>query len=164
MSGVRAKARPVTQGAAGSRASLTAKKRKKKAKKKSRLRVNSPVALAVVAVVLAALWLLYPAYQIRVEQDKQLSEVRREYAQLRSENVRLRKRIEQIKSPEYIERYAREKLGLVKPGENAYVVLPPSRAATPTATPERSNSPTRSAETTGTWERVKTFFAGLFGR
>lgn len=148
---------------------MTKKKPKRKGRSKGKgaaraIPVNYQVVVGVTAVVLAALWLLYPTYQVRVRQQKQLESVQRQYARLRGENRSLKTRIKQIKSPEYVERYAREKLGLVKPGENAYVVLPPSESKPASKTPVRAVEPTESAETTGTWDGVKAFFARLFGR
>jgi len=137
---------------------------RKNAKSKRRIRVNYPLVGGAAAVALAAVWLFYPTYQVRLEQERQLAAVKREYARMRAENDTLRFRIKQIQSPEYVERYAREKLGLIKPGENAYVVLPPSRSRSATKTPTRVARPVVSTEPTSAWESVKAFFGGLFGR
>ncbi len=145
-------------------------KRKKKPVKgaagrlRESVRAHYPLLVGVVAVILAAVWLFYPIYQVRMNQEQQLASVRREYARVRAENRSLRKRIAEIKSPEYIERYAREKLGLIKPGETAYVVLPPNRSVSPSQTPTRSIEPTRSVEATGTWDRIRAFFSELLTR
>jgi cell division protein FtsB len=44
---------------------------------------------------------------------------------LRSHNERMRERVAYLDTPEGIEEIAREKLGLVRPGELAYAVVPP---------------------------------------
>lgn len=140
------------------------RKAKKKSKSKSRLRVNYALVVGLAAVALAVVWLFYPTYQVRLEQEKQIAAIKRQYAELKEQNEALRQQIREIKRPEYIERYAREKMGLVKPGEKAYVVLPPSRSTPATRTAVRAAEATRSAESSGTWERVKAFFAALVSR
>ncbi len=49
-----------------------------------------------------------------------------EVAKLEAENERLRQRRAELKDPKALEREAR-KLGMVKPGERAFVVEPPTR-------------------------------------
>lgn len=139
---------------------------KKGSPKKGRapMRVNYPLAIGAAAVLLAAFWLFYPVYQTRTKQQEQLAASRREYARLRTENRVLRERIAQIKKPEYIERYAREKLGLIKPGETAYVVLPPNPPRPTSKTATRTVEPTRSVEPTSTWGRISAFFSRLLAR
>jgi len=47
---------------------------------------------------------------------------------LQKKNVELRKQVEQLNSEAYIEREAREKLGLVKPGEKIILEARPGAA------------------------------------
>ena len=54
---------------------------------------------------------------------------------LDSENAKLAARVKALKSDDEIERLAREQYNLVKPGEEAYALLPgPSAATSPKAT------------------------------
>lgn len=55
----------------------------------------------------------------------ELDGVNEEVVLLESQNERLRKRVDLLKTEAGIEEVAREKLGLVKPGELAYAVVPP---------------------------------------
>jgi cell division protein FtsB len=48
-----------------------------------------------------------------------------ELDRLDAENARLERRIDRLLTPAEVERIAREQYGLVRPGEEAYAVLPP---------------------------------------
>lgn len=65
--------------------------------------------------------------------DRQIAELERTRSSLVEENGRLREQIRLLQQPAYIERVAREQLGLVRPGEIAVVLLP---RPTPDPTPE----------------------------
>ncbi len=65
----------------------------------------------------------------------QRSQVRNTIAQVRaveSSNQTLQKKIDSMNSPSQIEQIARSHYGLIKPGEKAYVVLPPKDSTTTT--------------------------------
>jgi cell division protein FtsB len=56
---------------------------------------------------------------------------------LTKENSKLASRVKALQSDDEIERLAREQYNLVKPGEEAYALLPgPSAATTPTTLPD----------------------------
>jgi cell division protein DivIC len=63
-------------------------------------------------------------YQVRQAQN-QVSKVEEELNQLRLENKTLMQQAENMKDPFYLEKMAREKLGLAKKGEIIYKILPP---------------------------------------
>ena len=50
----------------------------------------------------------------------------REVQRLQRENAQLREEIRRLHTPQYIERLAREQLGLVKPGEIPIIVVRPT--------------------------------------
>jgi cell division protein FtsB len=50
---------------------------------------------------------------------------------LSSENAKLAQRIQQLQTDAEIERLARQEYGLVKPGEQAYAILPPRQTTAP---------------------------------
>ncbi len=54
---------------------------------------------------------------------KNLAELEREIERYRTMNVALEHQVEILRSPDYIEKIARDKLGLVKPGEIRYMVV-----------------------------------------
>ncbi|MGY6501036.1 MAG: FtsB family cell division protein [Acidimicrobiales bacterium] len=90
-------------------------------------------ALAVVAVLGALSLSVFPARTWLGQQDT-ISATRAELAELDAQVEALRARSEALDSPEEIERLAREQYHMVRPGEEAYGVLPaplPSLDVTP---------------------------------
>lgn len=91
-----------------------------------------------------------------VESNRQVSEAEAQLADLEAENADLAADVEALQTDAEIEKLAREKLGYVRPGETAYVVLDPP------GTPEDSSS--TAPETTPeekTWvDRVWEFISG----
>jgi cell division protein FtsB len=59
-----------------------------------------------------------------LEQRRDTTEAEQRLAVLRDQNQAYEDRIERLESPEEIERLAREQYNLVRPGEEAYAVLP----------------------------------------
>lgn len=72
------------------------------------------------------------AYRVYVL-DRQIADLERTRSSLVEENRRLREQIRLLQQPSYIERVAREQLGLVRPGEIAVVLVP---KPTPDPTPK----------------------------
>lgn len=87
------------------------------------------VALLVVGV--AVLTNVLPYRQI-IDQQRQVEAAAAELESLQDENELLTARRDALQTPVEIERLAREKLGYVRPGEVAYVVLDPPSAPTTT--------------------------------
>jgi cell division protein FtsL len=65
---------------------------------------------------------------------RQLAELEHQRDLLLAENRRLREEIRRLHDPAYVERLAREELGLVRPGEIAVVLVP---EPTPSPQPRR---------------------------
>lgn len=108
----------------------------------------------VVAVVLGALALasLAPIRQAYTQNQRINSEEAKLQA-LEIENARLRERLERLNDPDYVEKLAREQLGLVKPGEISYVVVPPAPStATAHAPPAKPRS---------LWQKMGDWWRGL---
>jgi len=76
---------------------------------------------AIVALVLAAWW-VYPTFKLQYEHQREVETLEHELDDLKSRNEQLRDEVEGLKTPEGVERLARESLGLAKPGEQVYVV------------------------------------------
>ena len=85
-----------------------------------------PLAVLGVVVLLAVTFggAYWDTYQVRREAGR----LARERDDLRKQNAQLREEIRLLNTPEYIERIAREQLGLVKPGEVAVILVAPSPA------------------------------------
>jgi cell division protein FtsB len=75
------------------------------------------VAFLAVAVFPTRLWL---------DQHRDISDAQHRVAVLDHTNAALKKRVNELDSDAAIERIAREQHNLVKPGEDAYAVLPPA--------------------------------------
>lgn len=80
---------------------------------------------AALAVVVAAL-LLYLMVPLRtyLQQREALAALERQTELLDRDNARLEARVRQLHDPAYLERLARECLGMARPGEIAFVVVP----------------------------------------
>jgi cell division protein FtsB len=80
----------------------------------------------VVGAVALLAWSLYPALKVQYETGRRLAGLERQYKDLSDKNRVLRAQVADLKTPEGVEKAARESLGLVRPGENVYVVMDPS--------------------------------------
>jgi cell division protein FtsB len=74
-------------------------------------------------VLVLAMSLVVP-FREYVEQRSRVSELAARVDALSKANARLEERIIQLRDPAYLERLARECLGMVKPGEIAFVTVP----------------------------------------
>ena len=75
---------------------------------------------------------MYPALKVQYQTSRRVADLQAQYDELSSKNQTLRAQVAELKFPAGVERAARENLGLTKPGENVYVVMP-STAGTSTA-------------------------------
>jgi cell division protein FtsB len=96
--------------------------------------------LALLVVGMAVLTNVVPYRQI-VDQSRQVEAAAAELEALEEENAMLTARRDALQTPVEIERLAREKLGYVRPGEVAYVVLEPPALPTSTTTPVVEEEP-----------------------
>lgn len=78
-------------------------------------------ALLSITIVVAA-WMVYPVLRMQYQQERELQSLQAELDSLKTRNAALREQVDQLKTPEGVEQAARESLGMVKPGEQAYVV------------------------------------------
>lgn len=90
--------------------------------------------------------------------SQQASQIRQDITQLKDRNSELRRQMEYLQSPEYVEKEAREQLNLVQPGDIPLVVVyPPGKQLPP------EPSPTPSSLQTGglpNWQRWWNLFFG----
>ena len=86
------------------------------------------IALVVAGVLLRAyVPTTLAAYRLR----REAARLERQVQTLRQENAQLREEIRRLHTPVYIERLAREQLGLVKPGEIPVILLRPTPSPKP---------------------------------
>lgn len=97
--------------------------------------------LALLVVGAAVVTNVVPYRQI-LEQRRQVATAAAQLDEIRDENAVLTAQREALQTPVEIERLAREKLGYVRPGEIAYVVLdPPEVSTTTSSTPTEDPVP-----------------------
>lgn len=103
------------------------------------------VVVAITVVMLAIVTNVVPFRQV-VDQRTEIKHARDQLASLVAENATLTQQVGALETPIEIERIAREKLGYVRPGETAYVVIAPevepavsSPPAATTATSDEAN-------------------------
>jgi cell division protein DivIC len=102
------------------------------------------VALAACGMLLLAFGGAYwDGYQLR----RDAARLARERDDLRLQNAQLREEIRLLNTPEYLERLAREQLGLVRRGEIAIILV----RATPAPSPEAVPSPRPEPEEQAPW-------------
>jgi uncharacterized protein YlxW (UPF0749 family) len=94
-----------------------------------------PLISIAVAVVMG--WAFYPPLKIQYQESREQARLEAELENLRQRNENLNAQVERLRTPEGVEEVARESLGMVKEGENLYVVIDPDEA---TSTPVPGNS------------------------
>lgn len=72
---------------------------------------------------------MYTPLKVQYQASRDYHGLEREYDQLSKRNQSLRAEIAGLKTPEGVERKARESLGLAMPGENVYIVMPSQPAS-----------------------------------
>ncbi len=84
-------------------------------------------AVVVVAVLVVLAYAVFPT-ATWLEQRRTITERRLELAELEAANEALSERVAELGTVGEIERIARRDHGLIRPGEEAYAVLPPAPA------------------------------------
>jgi cell division protein FtsB len=94
----------------------------------TRLTARATILLAVLAGIL---FLSIAPARMYFEQRAELAELQRQAAELAARNQRLTDRAERLRDEAFLERLARQCLGMVRPGEVAFVVVPEEGAPAP---------------------------------
>ncbi|MEA2493104.1 MAG: Septum formation initiator [Thermoleophilaceae bacterium] len=84
-------------------------------------------ALLLAAMAAAAAILFFPAEQF-LQQRHHMADLQSKLAQLHSQNGELAKESKRLNDPRELELLARQRLGLVRPGERAYFIEPSAPA------------------------------------
>jgi len=79
--------------------------------------------LVIIESLFFLFWGIKSYYTINLSQ-KEIRKVEEKLDQLKLENQRLKEQINSLEDPFYLEKMAREKLGLAKKGEIVYKILP----------------------------------------
>jgi cell division protein FtsB len=94
-----------------------------------RARVTPRAALLALIIVALLLYLVVP-FKAYLAQRSRLDQLARQTTVLEQQNADLRDQVRQLKDPAYVERLARC-LGMVRPGEIAFVIVPKKGTAQP---------------------------------
>lgn len=97
-------------------------------RRRARLTARATVLLTIVGGVLV---LSIAPTRLYFEQRAELAEMERQARLLERETDALAARAERLRDPEMLERLARQCLGMVRPGETAFVVVPKEGAPPP---------------------------------
>ena len=89
----------------------------------SRARLTPRAAVLAALVLVLALAMVVPVRQY-FEQRAQIAELERTVRELEQQRAGMRRQLERLHDPAYLERLARECLGMVRPGEVAFVTVP----------------------------------------
>ena len=87
------------------------------------LRMNGR-AVALLLIALAVVFLAIAPLRGYLDERGQLKNLQAQATALEQQNQALQTRIDQLSDATFLERIARECLGMVKPGETAFVVVP----------------------------------------
>ena len=98
------------------------------------MKVRRAAAVVVSILVVGVLFALVFPTRTYLAQRASISRAEKQLQVLGQQNAELEQRAKQLQSDAEIERLARERYNLVKPGEEAYAVLPPPQQATTTST------------------------------
>ena len=91
----------------------------------------TPRAAILAVVVTALLFYLVVPLRTYIEQRDRLAQLARQEKVLEQRNQQLVRQVQQLQDPAYIERIARECLGMIKRGEIGFVIVPRTGEASP---------------------------------
>jgi cell division protein FtsB len=109
--------------------------------------------LATVGVLFIA---VFPA-RTYLDQHRQRQEVLAQIKAIDARNRSLERRIATLHTDAEVERLAREQYNLVRPGEEAYAILP-SRQPPPSPPPAATKAKPRSSWLSRTWKNITSVF------
>jgi cell division protein FtsL len=97
---------------------------------RARIQLTPRGAILAIVVVALLFYLVVPLRTYLAQRDR-LARLERQTAVLEQQNARLQREIARLRDPAYLERVARECLGMVKKGEIGFVVVPKGGKAPP---------------------------------
>lgn len=92
------------------------------------------VLLASLVLIAALFVFVFPTSTFLAQRDK-TSKARAQFELLQRQNAKLQHEAKRLQSDAEIEKLARERYGLVKPGETAYAIVPGEAPTTTTTAP-----------------------------
>ena len=108
----------------------TADARGTRAVSRSRIRFTPRAAILAVIVVGLLFYLLVPLKTYLVQRSR-LDRMSHQVQLLEQQNSKLESQVRMLRDPAYLERLARQCLGMVKPGEIPFIVVPKGGSPAP---------------------------------
>ena len=90
--------------------------------------IGPQVVITLLVLGLLGAMAIEPTRQL-MDQRERIAAMSSDLDEIERSNNRLEARIDRLKDPDFLEQRAREQIGLVRPGETAIVVMPPSKRA-----------------------------------
>ncbi len=134
------------------------KKRTRKLRTKKR-----PVFLLIFIAILVFFGLEFPFNRLYNE-NRSLVALETTQTQLQKSNEQLNRQINQLNTPSQIEKIARQRYGLVKQGEQPYVILPSNSSVSPIPPIPTHLGPNGSVSTSNKNDPGGNFFSRLISR
>ena len=126
------------------------------------MRRSSWLLVASVVALAGVLFLFVFPTSSWLAQRRDRHQVEAELRRVTERNQRLERRVRLLRTPQEIERIAREKYNLVRPGEEAFAILPPRPAPAPARARRTDTRAGEQRNRGGLWERVWARAGALF--
>ena len=139
------------------------KKNRELRKKRKSFRLNPQLLICGILLIAVGLWLSQPILQGIVER-KEISALQEEIVRLQKENEVLEKEISALNSDDDIEVVARRDLGLIKPGEESYIVIPEDEGEKEAGSQVLNESHEEENSSESIWQQFLEFITNLLGR
>ncbi|MDI6800034.1 MAG: septum formation initiator family protein [Actinomycetota bacterium] len=114
--------------------------------------------LMYLALISITIMLLYRPIATMLTTKSRVPELKKEIVDLQKQNELLEEEVDSLKTDEGVELLAREDLGLVKPGEESFVVVVEEEGA---ALGEMEAEPDGEAKEDSIWQKIKNFLVSL---
>lgn len=92
------------------------------------LGLMSQLVIVLLVVALMGAMAIEPARQLLQQRDR-IAGMKSDLKEVKNSNAELRDRIRRLGDPDFVEQRAREQIGLVRPGEQVFAVVPPTHNA-----------------------------------
>ncbi|MDQ4094916.1 MAG: septum formation initiator family protein [Actinomycetota bacterium] len=125
-----------------------------------RARIGPGTIVVVLVLALCGAMAIEPTRQL-VEQRHRIAGMARDLREIERANKALENRIARLNDPDFLEQRAREEIGLIRPGETAYVVMPPTRKTTSSNRQRDSEVAPSAADERAGWFEGLLAFVGL---
>ena len=88
--------------------------------------VGPGLVVTLLVLGLLAAMAIEPTVEL-IQQNDRIARMTAELREIEATNERLERRIQRLDDPDFLEQKAREQIGLVRPGETPFLVVPPGR-------------------------------------